>query len=553
MSLRPQPPLPPVPEDTARVAQTAFRRGNPYLLLRTRLGTIFADAAFADLYPTRGQPAYAPWRLALVTLLQFREGLSDRQAAEAVRARIDWKYLLALDLADPGFDPSVLCEFRGRLLQHEATGRLLTRILEAARDQGVLKARGRQRTDSTHVLAAVRDLNRVELLAETLRAALNAVAVLAPDWLRSLAPPEWHERYDRRIEDARLPQSGPKREAYVLQVGADGYHLLDALEGARTPPLATTLPAVAVLRRVWARHFARERDGSPPAGAGVHLRPVQGRGPGDRVESPYDVEARFRAKSGTEWTGYMVHLTETCDPDLPRLVVHTDTTPANVHEAMRIGAIHAGLTSAGLAPGEHLADAAYVSAEHLVAAHEQYGIALIGPARPKQGWQTREEGAFDVTDFAVEWERQRVRCPEGHESTSWGAYKDRASGRAFIRAGFSPAVCRVCPAKPRCTRAESRRLSLHPRAEHEALAAARRRLESEEGWRLYGQRQGIEATISQGVRRFGLRQARYRGLAKTTLQSVATAAALNLDRLAAWFALRPLAPTRTSRFKALTA
>lgn len=184
----------------------------------------------------------------------------------------------------------MLCEFRGRLLQHEATGRLLTRILEAARDHGVLKARGRQRTDSTHVLAAVRDVNRVELLAETLRAALNAIATLAPDWLRSLAPPEWHERYDRRIEDARLPETGPKREAYVLQVGADSYRLLDALDGAGAPPLDVASPAVAVLRRVWARHFTREPDGGPPTSASVRLRPVQGRGPGDRVESPYDVE-----------------------------------------------------------------------------------------------------------------------------------------------------------------------------------------------------------------------------------------------------------------------
>src|SRR5690348_2892640 len=133
MSLRPQPPLPPVPDDTARIAKAAFRRGNPCLVLRDRLGTIFADAGFADLYPERGQPAYAPWRLALVTLLQFREGLSDRQAAEAVRARIDWKYLLALELADAGFDHSVLCEFRRRLLQQEAAERLLTRILDVAR------------------------------------------------------------------------------------------------------------------------------------------------------------------------------------------------------------------------------------------------------------------------------------------------------------------------------------------------------------------------------------------------------------------------------------
>jgi len=152
----------------------------------------------------------------------------------------------------------------------------------------------------------------------------------------------------------------------------------------------------------------------------------------------------------------------------------------------------------------------------------------------------------------VEWDQRRVRCPEGHESTSWGEYRDKTTGRAFIRVGFSPADCRPCPARSRCTRAASRRLNLHPRAEHEAIAAARTRQASEVGRRLYAQRQGVEGTISQGVRTFGLRRARYRGLVKTSLQNVATAAALNLDRLAAWLAGRPLAPTRTSRFAALT-
>ena len=130
MSL-PSQPLPLVPDDTARIARAAFRRGNPYVLLRDRLGAVFADADFAGLYPKLGQPAYAPWRLALVTLMQFREGLSDRQAADAVRG-----------LADAGFDFSVLCEFRGRLLQHEATERLLARLLDAAREGGFLKTRG---------------------------------------------------------------------------------------------------------------------------------------------------------------------------------------------------------------------------------------------------------------------------------------------------------------------------------------------------------------------------------------------------------------------------
>lgn len=242
MSLRPQP-LPPVPGDTARVARAAFRRGNPYLLLRDRLGVVFEDANFADLYPRHGQPAYAPWRLALVTLMQFREALSDRQAADAVRGRIDWKYLLALSLDDAGFDFSVLCEFRARLLEHAAAGRLLDRLLDAAREEGLLKAHGRSRTDSTHVLAAVRTLNRLELLGETLRAALNAIAAAAPDWLRAVAPPEWHGRYDRRVEGTRLPGTQPKREAYTLQVGADGFRLLDAVDGVDAPESVRELPA----------------------------------------------------------------------------------------------------------------------------------------------------------------------------------------------------------------------------------------------------------------------------------------------------------------------
>ena len=185
MSLKPSP-IPVMPEDTARVARAAFPKGTPYLVLRDQLGVIFTDEDFADLFPQRGQPALAPWRLALVTVMQFRENLSDRQAAEAVRARIDWKYLLGLELSDAGFDFSVLSEFRDRLLTVQAEQRLLDKLLECCRHQGLLKARGQQRTDPTSVLAAIRVLNRLELVSETLRAALNEIAAVAP---RLAAPP----------------------------------------------------------------------------------------------------------------------------------------------------------------------------------------------------------------------------------------------------------------------------------------------------------------------------------------------------------------------------
>ncbi len=288
------------------------------------------------------------------------------------------------------------------------------------------------------------------------------------------------------------------------------------------------------------------------------MQPVQGRGPGDRMESPYDSDARFRSKSGTSWTGFIVHLTETCDEDMPHLVVHADTTPANVHEAQRTASIHDALAAKNLAPSEHLVDSAYVSADHLVTARTRHGIDLIGPGRRNLSWQSRSGGdAFTLDDFTIDWDREVARCPEDKESAGWtSSAKHRGPGNV-IHVRFHPADCRACPSRARCTRSRSkyqgRVLAVMPRPEHEALAATRAREGTAEGKRPYAQRNGIEGTLSQAVRAFGLRQARYCGLPKAGLQHVAIAAALNLDRLAAWFAGQPLAPTRTSRFAALAA
>src|SRR5215467_12234167 len=188
MSLLPQPAYP-IPDETRRIAHAAFPKGARCLRLVEVLGQLYRDAQFAALFPTRGQPAASPARLALVVVLQYVEGLSDRQAADAVRGRIDWKYALGLELADPGFDHTVLSEFRSRLIHGQAEQQLLDTLLDRCRELELIRERGRQRTDSTHVLAAVRVLNRLERVGETMRAALNELAVMAPDWLQALAPP----------------------------------------------------------------------------------------------------------------------------------------------------------------------------------------------------------------------------------------------------------------------------------------------------------------------------------------------------------------------------
>lgn len=347
MSLHPDP-VAPVPEETARVAQTVFRKGNIYLTFRDELGVLYQDEDFIELYASTGHPGESPWRLALMTIMQFIENLSDRQAAEAVRSRIDWKYALSLPLEDSGFDFSVLSEFRGRLLQDGASEKLLTKLLEKCQSQDLVKARGKQRTDSTHVLGAIRDMNRCECVGETLRHALNELAVVAPDWVRDIVSEDWYERYGVRIESSKLPKD-KTREQWMQQVGIDGHHLLVQIyegEEVISQPLKE-LSSVETLRQVWVQQFYLD-------GKHVRIRAKNEIPPSKQlIESPYDIEARNRTKRTTYWVGYCVNLTETCDPERPNLITHVETVPATSMDVDVTELIHEKLAEKHLLPKVH--------------------------------------------------------------------------------------------------------------------------------------------------------------------------------------------------------
>ena len=249
MSLKPID-LTPVPSETARAA---FPKGNLYLKVRDELGTIFQDETFTAFFSLRGCPAESPARLALVTLFQFAEGLSDRAAAEAVRSRIDWKYALGLPLDDPGFDATVLVEFRQRFLVHQQTRLLFDTLLAKLREVGKVKARGKQRTDAPHVLASAHSYNRLECVWEAMRWTLNSVAQIVPQWLREQVPMLWYERYTRRPEGGALTEA--QRLALKEQIGADGYALLTAVWEKTNAPDLRHLLALEVLRQIWVQHF----------------------------------------------------------------------------------------------------------------------------------------------------------------------------------------------------------------------------------------------------------------------------------------------------------
>ncbi len=517
-------PLESIPELTSQIAHTSFPKGTLAMHLRDALGSIYQDADFADLFPKRGRAAEAPWRLALVTVFQALENLSDRQAAEMVRGRLDWKYALSLPLDDAGFDASILTDFRQRLLAHEAQDRLLEPILQVCRQQGWLKAGGKQRTDSTWVIANVRGLSSLEGVGESLRAALNEIAEVAPDWLLGVVSPDWFDRYVHRFELQRLPKGKPAQDTLRMQVGEDSWHLLQAALDEQAPQSVGTCPSLVLLQQVWNQHFERV-DGL------IRWRDSPAVQSAERVISPYETDARASRKRDTDWEGYKVHLTETCGEDeAVHLIVQAEITAATVQDIEETMPLLCDLQARDLVPEVRLVDSGYVSGE-VLASHAELGIELVGPLKQEGGWQ--HETGYGVSAFHVDWQKQQVRCPQGHLSQNWCSGRHN-HGEEVIRVSFSAVTCHACPVKELCTKREKtkgRILTLSPQPLHEARSRRRTEQSTPAFQQRYALRAGIEGSLSEGIRSHGLRRARYRGQAKTQLQAKAIAAAINLVRI----------------------
>lgn len=538
-----------IPALTRFVAKEALPDGSIFMTMRDELGPIFQDEDFADLYPAIGQPAESPARLALVTVMQYADNLTDRQAAQAVRERISWKYALGLELTDPGFHYSVLSEFRQRLVAGSAEQRLLEKLLECCGEKGLLKGKKKQRTDSTHVLAAIRSLTLLELAGETMRRTLDDIARVAPQWLRAHMQPEWLKRYGRRFDSYRLPVSNEKRLALAVTIGEDGYQLLQAARQEGALPAIRDLPMLEIMRRIWVQQFywcdgeahwrTKKKWGQPPAGK--------------MIASTEDMEAHYCVKRSTEWTGYKVHLTETCAEGHPRLITQVETTAATRHDSKVTETIQNDLAVRDLLPQTHLVDEGYTEADLLVSSRKK-GIDIVGPLPSSKSWQDRTEGALDHTRFQIDWELRIATCPGG-KTSAYCTERKTWRGTPNLYFAFQAKDCLPCRLRSHCSKAKTggRTLTIYPQQQYEALVAARQRQETEAFKKLYGERAGIEGTISQGVRKMGLRRSRYLGLARSHLQHVATAAAINVVRSVNWLTGEEPEPTRTSPFQTLAA
>jgi transposase len=504
-----------------------------------RIRPFLCDQDFSALFSSQGQPGASPLRLALVTILQYVEGLTDRQADDAVRSRIDWKYLLCLELTDTGFDRTVLSEFRTRLIEGQAERLVFEHLLSWCQQQGWLQERGRQRTDSTHVLGAIRAVTRLECAGS---------AVVAPDWLQTQSQPEWIERYSERMEDYHLPISKARREQQAQIYGADGKRLLDAILDGNSPDWLRQVPAVETLRRVWVQQYYisdkriqwRTEQGIPPATV--------------MISSPYDLDAHYSKKNTTSWVGYKVHVSETCEPESVHLITNVETTTATIADGDVTESIHTLLAKQNLLPNQHIVDTGYLDAELLVASQSKHQVELLGPTRSDLRWQAKAGNGFAASDFQVDWQQQIAICPQGKTSTSWSLAIDGRNNQV-IKIKFARPDCANCPSLHLCTRSKERRrsITLRPEEQYKALQRARQQALTDEYKADYALRAGIEGTLSEGIRAHGLRRARYIGLAKTHLQHLMTATAINFKRIFFWISGVPQTTTRTSQFAKLMA
>jgi transposase len=587
MCMQPSPWPEPDPQVAAAiVAMYRGKRPRPLaVLIRDELGEWLGDEDFAAAFAARGKPGWSPSRLALVTVLQRAESLTDRQAADAVRTRIDWKYLLGLPFGDQGFDHSVLAEFRARVagagLEQVALDALLERLVSG----GLVRAGGRQRTDSTHVVAAVAALSRLDLAGESMRAALEALTAAHPAWVEQrISVSDFARRYGTPVTSWRPPVSQARRDELAIAYARDGYALLEAVYDSAAPAWLRELPAVDVLRRVLVQNYTRTITGGREVIRRREKEPEgDGLPPGHiRIASPYDTDARWGVKRDTFWLGYKLHITETCDDAppctcgpaadgpgtgelraagrghdkgcahlvFPNLITHVATTGATVTDSHMSGAIHAGLAGKNLAPGRHYLDSGYLSAAVVVSALTTWGIALIGPLLADTSAQARAGTGYARADFTADYDSKTVTCPQGKTSASWTPCTQR--GQAAAVATFSVTDCGPCPARPQCTASGKRRrqLTVLPRDLAQAQAAARATEKTIPFQADYARRAGVEGTMHQAASH-GARRARYRGLPKTRLDHIYMATALNLLRLQAYWTGTPLDRQRTSHLARL--
>lgn len=504
-----------IPEDTAKLGEQLLKEDDLYRLIGEKLGELLTDEELGWMYSHLGGAAISPVILAMMTVFQMMEKLPDRVAAKMVVVRIDWKYALHLPLNWAGFHWSNLSHFRQRLIENEAEYLVFDKLVKGLVEIGFIRQRGKQRTDSMSILGVVAKLSRLELVLETIRVGLEAIAKIDAPWLEKNVPAAYVEKYKGQKQTYKMTKEEVEEE--LQQAGADGLWLLQQMEEAT--PEVQGLEKVKVMREVWEQQFEWDERGSYEG----PREKVEGHG---LIQSPHEPEVRYREKRDKNWQGYVGQVSETAEEKGEvNFITDIGVTDAQASDVRSLPEVQERLVKRDVAPEEQDVDQAYVSGTSL-AQSETRGIKLVGAIAPEVGPKE-----YKLSDFEVEIEEKKATCPAGQTAESWGK-QHRADGTLDYRFYFGE-QCADCPLRTHCTEAKAgRTITYHEH--HQQVVQCRVQMGTEEFKAAMKRRAPVEGTISQ-VARGGGRYARYRGLRKVNLQLVFTAVGINLRRLcAAW-------------------
>jgi len=505
-----------IPEEIRTWGESHLKSVNLYRVVGEHLYSFIPWDELESMYSSTGRQSVSPIILSLVTIFQYLEDLPDRVAALMVETRLDWKYALHLPLDDSGFHYSDLCNFRKRLLAHDKESLIFDQLLESIRTLGFLKKRKYQRTDSTHVLAKVCHLSRLENLSEGLRLALRAIEKADAAFYQVKLPAPYREQWDTRLNDYRMTDK--ERKQVLERAGQDMRWLLEFLKINRASFLV--LPELEVLQTLFHQNFTIHAQAMA-----VRLRKqcVNGK---DKIQTPHDPEARYSTKRDNSWTGYKMHVTETAnDKGEVNFITDVVTTNACERDNETLPQIQENIEKRHVNPEQQYADKAYVTGNNL-ASSQKHGIKLMGEAS-----ELDNNGLFTADEFSMDYETKTATCPAGCTSCSWRKLETgKHKGHIKISFGQQCQQCQHCSHKERCTKNKHGRvLRLH---RHYQLLKERREQSKTDSFKeAMKRRPPVEGTISEMVRAHGLRRSRYRGILKTHTQNLMTGAAVNLKRL----------------------
>ena len=490
---------------------------SPMKIFSEEIYPLFKDEDFKDMYSSKGRNGISPAFLAMVTLLQFRESLSDVEAQNACNMRIDWKIALRKPLEEKiEFDPSTLCYFRRRLKENEALSLIFDKMVQLAKEKGFIKKKTNQRVDATHVIAHVNRISTTDLLFRTVKCVVEELATKNPELYEREVPEDVKERYENDFSSFGM--SKEKRATKQAEIVEDGL-CLAAICDRLSDSERSAYVQLPIMEKIFEENIViRKKE----VGSKIFIEVDEVERPKQTIFNPRDPEVKMGIKGKTSWVGSKCHIVETSEEGT-NIITDMIYQPANQNDNKILDKLEANNERTGIDAGKLFCDSNYVSGES-IAEYEVNGKKLMGYL---QGESTVKPEGFRVTDFRIDMEKRIAVCPAGHATSDFAEHSDDG-----IDIRFDKQKCQSCPYFDKCVgTGKEKKRRLHVTKYHKYIQERRNDQKTHEFRSQMKVRARVEGTISEAVRFHGLRFKKYKGAVGDALQFYMTGAAINLKRI----------------------